>query len=219
MATTPVPLVDAEQKIWEAEWFELTSAFDGQQQGERIRAIFDRNRAFIRAAAGFAKAEFRGASFNGVDAQGGFGWQLLRPQHLLRLTTDAGVTNTDWKRTIAAPGWNYQVGTATVFNQINRQALILLLGIVNHDPSPKSVGLQLQISGITYPPYDLYYAMKLEGGLKMWGFPKPKLIPPLEQMKIQLYDHATGSDEPQILGVTYAESRYLQLQQPALEAP
>ena len=219
MASTPINLGPEESQIWDAEFVELTSAFSDDQQGERIRAVFERSRNLIRGAAAIAKAEFRGSSFGGIDTQGGFGWQLLRPQHLRRLTTDAGVVNTDWKRTVAAPGWNYYVGTATAFNQINRRALVILLGIVNHDPSPKSVAMQLQIAGITYPVWDYYNAMKLEGGIRTWSFPKPKVIPALEQLKIQLFDHATGSDEPEILGVTYAEAGYLQLQAPALESP
>lgn len=219
MASTPIALDSKEGQIWEAEFVELTSAFALDQQGERIRAIFERSRSLIQGAAAIAKAEFRGSSFGGVDAQGGFGWQLLRPQHLRRLTTDAGVTDTDWKRTIAIPGWNYYIGTATAFNQISRRALVVLLGLINHDPSPKSVAMQLQIAGITYPIWDMYEPMKLEGGTRILSFPKPKVIPPLEQLKVQLFDHAAGSDEPQILGITYAESGYLQLQQPALESP
>lgn len=219
MAVTPVALTTDELRIWEAEWVELTSSFTREQQGERIRAIFERNREFVRGAAGIAKAEFRGAGFGGVDAQGGFGWQILRPEHLRHTTTDGDTVDIDWKRTVAAVGWNFFIGTTTVFNQISRRALVVLLGIANHDPSPKSLAMQLLISGITYPVYDLYMQLKYEGAVRSWAFPKPKLIPPLEQLKIQFQDKATGSDEPQILGITYAESGYLQTLVPDLESP
>lgn len=226
MAQNPTALSQAEMAIWEQEWSELISVWTREQQGERIRSVFERNKGFIRAAAGIAKSQFRQEAFNGIDAQGGFGWGLLRPQHLLRSTTGttAGTTassvgGVDWSRLVTATGWNFYIGTSTVFNQINRRATVLLLGLVNHNPIPKSTAMQLQISGITYPPWDLYHAMKYEGGVRTWAFPKPKLIPQLEQLKIQMFDTLTGGDEPQILGIIYAESGYLQLQQPALEAP
>ena len=219
MAQIPVPFTVDETKIWEAEFMELTGSFARDQQGERIRLMFDRNKEFLRNAGGIAKSHFQGASFGGVDAQGGFGWTLLRPEHLLHTTANADSVNIDWKRSPATDGFNYFIGSATVFNQINRRALVVLLGIVNHQPTTKSVGAQFQIEGILYPPYDFYTAMRLLGSARVWSLPKPKVIPPLGQLKLQMRDVDTGLDEPQILGITYAESGYLQTQVPDLEAP
>ncbi len=219
MAQIPVPLTTDEDKIWEAEWPRLIAAFARDQQGERIRLMFEENKGFIKNAAGIAKAHFQGASFGGVDAQGGFGWQLLRPEHVRHLTTDSAGVDIDWTRTVAAVGFNYFIGTAAAANQINRRALVVLIGLVNHNPSPKSIGAQLQIEGILYPPSDFYYAMKLEGVMRAWAIPKPKVIPPLGNLRLQMRDVATGADEPQLLGITYAESGYLQTQVPNLESP
>lgn len=210
---------ETEKRIWDAEFDELISVYRGDQAGERIRSIFARNRPFLLHAAQVAKAQFKGESFQGVDAQGGFGWQLLRPEHVRHLTTDADSVNIDWKRTVTAVGFNYFIGTAAAFNQINRRALVVILGVWNHNPSPKSIGTLLQISGITYPPYDYYAAMRAEGALRVWGFPKPKTLPGLEQLTLRMRDVDTGLDEPQLLGITYAESGYLQTQVPDLEAP
>lgn len=228
MGVTPVPLTGDEERIWESEWVELTAAFGRDQPGELIRRVFERNKAFVKGAAGIAKAEFRGSSFLGIDAQGQFGWSLLRPEHVLRSSTNtvAGTTATDsisWRRTITATGFNFFIGTSTVFNQISRRALLVLLGIVNHDPTPKSMAAQLLVAGISYPIYELYWANKMggvtAGGMRLFAFPKPKIIPPLEQIKLQLKDIATGTDEPQLLGITYAEGGYLQNLTPTLESP
>lgn len=208
-----------EKRIWDAEYDELISVYRGDQPGERVRSIFNRNRQFLLYAAQVAKAQFKGESFQGVDAQGGFGWRLLRPEDVRHLTTDTDFVNIDWIRTVPAIGFNYFIGTSTAFNQINRRALVVILGIWNHNPSPKSIGALLQIGGITYPPWDFYAAMKAEGSLRVWGFQKPKLIPGLEQLTLRMRDVATGADEPQLVGITYAESGYLQTQVPDLESP
>lgn len=219
MPQTVQGLSEAEQRIWDSEYDELVSTFNGTQPGVRIKAIFDRNRQFLHYAATVAKAQFKGEAFGGVDATGGFGWQLLRPEHVLHLTTDSDAVDIDWTRTVTAVGWNYFIGTATAFNQINRRALVVLLGIWNHNPSPKSIGALLQVENVTYPPYDFYSAMKANGGLRVWSFPKPKIVTALAQITLRMRDIATGADEPQLVGLTYAESGYLQTQVPDLEAP
>lgn len=210
---------EKEQAIFDNEWGELVSTFSPDQPGERIRALFERNRPFILECAQYSKAQFKGETFYGLEPVGGFGWSLLRPQHLRRLTTDTGTTNADWRRTVTAPGYNYYIGTAAAFAQINRRACVVILGVHNHSPSPKSVGALLQVSSISYPPFDFINAMRAYRSSKIWGLPKPKYIPALEQLTLRMYDDATGLDEPQILGITFAESGYLQLQNPALEAP
>lgn len=226
MAVTPIPLTDQEKGILAAEWTTLVSEYSAYQPDEHISAIFQRNQAFVFDMAGIAKATFKGQSFNGIDAQGGFGWSVLRPEHLLRTstgttsgTTSSATGGADWTRAIAAPGWNFFIGTTTVNNQVSRRAFLILLGIVNHSPSPKSVGAQLKISGVTYPAWDIYWPMRGKQLYTAWAIPKPKALQPLDIFTLQMKDIATGADEPQIIGITYAEAGYLQLQNPTLESP
>lgn len=220
-------ITDGENALFNLEWPALVGAYASDQPGEYIKQLFERNKEFIRYAVSVAKATFQ-QPFNGVDAQSGIGWQLLRPEVVLRSSTGtvAGTTAnsfTDWTRAVAATGFNFWIGTSTTFNQINRRALIVILGVADWSPAPKSTALQLFIQGLTYPVYDYYYQMKygqsVPGVGSIFGFPQPKLINRLDQFKIQSKDSFTGSDELQLLGVMIGESGYLQLQSPALETP
>lgn len=220
-------LTDAENSLFNLEWPALISAFASDQPGEYIHQLFERNKEFIRYAVSVGKAVFQ-QPFNGVDAQSGIGWQLIRPEVVLQSSTNtvSGTTANsfkDWTRTVAVAGFNYWIGTSSVYNQINRRALLVLLGIADWSPAPKSTGLQLFIQGLTYPVYDYYYMVKageqVPGVLPVFGFPQPKLINRLDQFKIQSKDSFTGSDELQLLGVLIGESGYLQLQSPTLETP
>lgn len=205
----------AELDIFEAEFLSLPASFLANR---KVMEIFQNNKNFILECAKIAKSKFD-ASFYGVDAQTGFGWQLIRPEHVLRLTTDTGITNTEWKKTIAAPGWADWIGTSTTPNKIKEEALLCILGLLNYAPSPKAYAAILKVQNITYPAWYYERAMRVRNTLKVFALPKPKAILPERTVYGQLKYSATGEDETGLLGITFAEASYLQEKTPTVESP
>jgi len=204
-----------ELEIFDAEFLSLPASFLADR---KVMEIFETNKDFILECAKMAKAKFN-ASFWGVDAQTGFGWQLIRPEHLLRLTTDTGVTNTEWKKTIAVAGWADWIGTSTTPNKIKEEAILCILGLFNFSPSPKAYACILKVQNITYPVWYFERAMRLQNSLKVFALPRPKAILPERTIYGQLKYSATGEDETGVLGITFAEAIYLQEKTPTLESP
>jgi len=204
-----------ELEIFDAEFLSLPASFLADR---KVMEIFENNKAFILECAKMAKAKFN-ASFWGVDAQTGFGWQLIRPEHLLRLTTDTGVANTEWKKTIAVAGWADWIGTSTTPNKIKEEAILCILGLFNYSPSPKAYACVMKIQNITYPVWYFERSMRLQNSLKVFALPKPKAILPERTIYAQLKYSATGEDETGILGICFGEAIYLQDKTPTLESP
>ena len=225
------PLSGTEATIWDNEWPLLTAAYSATQQGEYIRAIFEHAKPFVRSAAEYAKSLFGNAVFGGIDAQGGFGWQILRPEHLLRTST-GGVNSAistapdgmDWTASFpSAHSFQFFVGTASAFSVINRRAVVVLIGLASFAPSPKVIEAQVLIGGVTFPIYSVYWPFQITSPnpniYAAWGFPTPKTIPRLQQVKVLLNPKVAGADEIAVLGVTYGEASYIQAQTPTLESP
>lgn len=202
-------------EMFEAEFLSLPASFLADRQ---VVDVFENNKSFILECAKIAAAKFK-ASFYGVDAQTGFGWQLIRPEHLQRLTTDTGVTNTEWKRTVAAPGWADWIGTSTSPRKIKEEALLCVLGLFNLSPSPKAYAAVFKVQNITYPVWYFERAMRVQNSLKVYALPKPKAILPERNVYARLKYSATGEDETGILGITFAEASYLQTETPTIESP
>lgn len=208
-------LVGAELEIFNAEFLSLPASFIANR---KVMEVFENSKDFILECAKMAKAKFE-ASFYGVDAQTGFGWQLIRPEHLLRLTTDTGVTNTEWKKTVATPGWADWIGTSTTPNKVKEEALLCVLGLLNYSPSPKVYAAILKVQNITYPTWYFERAMRLRNSLKVFALPRPKAILPERNVYAQLKYSTTGEDETGLLGITFAEASYLQEKTPTVESP
>jgi len=208
-------LAPEESKIFEAEFPRLTAAFTSER---RVIEIFEHNKAFIVEGARIAKDQFKEAFF-GINASSGFGWQLLRPEHLLRTTSDSGVTNTEWIQTVGTAGWTDWIGTSTTMNQINDSALIVMLAQLNYAPSPKSYAVVHRLRNVIYPVWYFEWAIRMREALKVWEFPEPIILKPKAHIYSQLKYSATGEDIPAILGVTFAKADYLQTQTPTLESP
>jgi len=208
-------LTKDELDIFEAEFLKLPAQFVTER---KVIDIFENNKDFILECARMAKAKYK-ATFFGVDAQTGFGWQLIRPEHVLRLTTDTGVTNTEWKKTIAAPGWADWIGTSASPIKIKEEALLCLLGLVNYSPSPKAYACVLRLQNITYPIWYFERPMRVQDSLKVFELPKPKAILPERNLYGRLKYSATGEDETGLLGITFAEAWYLQTETPTVESP
>ena len=204
-------------EIFEAEFLSLPATFLADR---KVMEIFENNRAFILECAKIAKAKFK-ASFYGVDAQTGFGWQLIRPEHLLRLTTDTGVTNTEWEKNIPVRGWRDWIGSSTTPNKIKEEALLCVLGIMNYSPSPKATACVVKVQNITYPVWYFERAMRvyMNNSLKVFQLPKPKAILPERNVYARLKYTMPGLDETGLLGITFAEASYLQVETPTVESP
>lgn len=215
VAVPTEPLRPEEEKIFEAEFPRLTAAFTSER---RVIEIFQNNKAFLHEACMIAKKEFK-TDFRGINASSGFGWQLIRPEHLLRLTTDTGVANTEWTRTVAARGWTDWIGTAAAFNQIDEDAMVVMLAQMNFSTSPKSFAAVYRLANVVYPVWTFEWAMRMKDSLKVWEFPAPIVVKPKNFVYTRLKYTATGEDIPGVLGVTFAKATYLQTETPTLESP
>lgn len=202
-----------EEKIFSAEFTRLTAAFTSER---RVIEIFENNRAFIHEACMIAKKEFK-TDFRGINASSGFGWQLLRPEHLHRLVADTGVTHTEWNVTVGAVGWSDWIGTSTTFNQIDEDALLVMLGQLNYSPSPKSYAAVYRLANVVYPVWYFEWAMRMRDALKVWEWPSPVVLKPKNFIYARLKYSATGEDIPGILGVTFCKATYLQTETPTLQ--
>ena len=215
-ASIPVEnLTPEEMKIFNAEYPRLAAAFTSDR---RVLEIFQNNAAFVLEACRIAKKEFK-TDFRGINASSGFGWQLLRAEHLRRLTTDAGVAHTNWEITVGAQGWGDWIGTSTTFNQINEDAMVVLLAQLNYSPSPKSYAAIYRLANIVYPVWYFEWAMRMTDALKVWEFPAPMILRPRNFIYAQLKFTNTGEDIPAIQGITFAKASYLQLATPTLQSP
>ncbi|MFA5892324.1 MAG: hypothetical protein WDA27_15470 [Actinomycetota bacterium] len=206
-------LVGEENGIFATEFQSLVESFFVERE---FAAIFLRNRDFLMEVAAKAKAEFQ-ETFWGVLAQSGFGWGLIRPEHVRHLTTDADTVNIDWVRTVAAVGFTDWIGSAATKNQINRDAYLAIIGIGNFDASPKSVATRWNVEGTTHPVWD--YEWSVKNGLKLWSLPRPQSVSPRRSIHFRLKAIATGRDEPFLVGMTFARSNYLQQEAPDIESP
>lgn len=203
-----------EESFFQSEYQNLVDAFLVERE---FSAVFLRARDWLHAIAMRAKAEL-GEAFNGVLAQTGFGWQLIQPEHVLRLTTDGATVHIDWTRAPATVGWKDWIASAATRNVIHRDVgFVAIVGQGNYIAAPKSVATHYSIGGVSHPVWDYQWAVRT--GLGVWALPEPQALGGRTSFNTRLKDIATGADEPFLFGMTFARASYLQNETPTVDAP
>ena len=211
------PLTTEEQSVFDLEYTELVTAFTPYRQ---VQDIFMDRKDYVLNVCQMAKKQFT-ETFYGIDASGGFGFTMIRPEHVRRLTTDTGTTHTTWEVAVGTQGWANWIGSATTANKLKKEALIVILGLIDYVPSPKASAMIAKFANITFPVWYFEFAMRYQGaqGVHVWKLPKPKVIFPDKPIYIQVKYTATGLDELALLGITFAKADYLQTATPTVESP
>lgn len=167
----------------------------------------------IIAAAAVAKEKF-GVPFNGMlatDAQ--FGFQLLRPGHILRTTAATETPQNDWTVTLTADGdyWiGFDTNNTTAIN-IDKELLVLWLGIAFSGGSQPSLEeLYIQVGEVTYAPWVVRNSWFADNTNKIRAARiHPILLAPKDTMLVQSYSIAQTTMEIVCLGLTFGFGRIL----------
>lgn len=194
-------LSDTEDGIFERE-FDNVFRIEGDYRD--FVSPFIKNKAYIKYALKVAKGtQGPGGEFGGRGARGGqLGWEPTRAQTL------RSSTYLNWEKTWAAAGYQDFQGTSAAKVAIHEDALVVFVGIVNHNPSPKLTKVIPNVMGDSLNIESMEFAML--HGARVHGFDFPFIVPSKEQWYMRGYVQAAGADEPQMLAVTYAKSSYLQ---------
>ena len=185
-------------------------------------ALSDILRSFknlYKTAAGFAKADFQGATFGGTTENSGFNMQLIRAATVL--TQGASTPVYSWTRNITSTGFQAFFGskdaplsmgnvaspplTTTSVAYTYQNVVLFFTHLLSHTP-PKFDEIMPGIGSTNYPIFVTTY--ERVSNVYITQLPSPMYVTVNGQFYIEGNFQRLGIEDTQLLGVQFVKSSY-----------
>ena len=201
-------LTKNEVEIFDVEFANIVNT---ELTGRKMMSMYETNTAFILSMMQTAKGYFKGRPFAGENARvNEFGFSLIRPEHVGFSTWDGENTGT---------GWGDWCGSASVQRTLGEEALVVVLGLINYDPSPKTSAVRATIGNTTFPAWYMEQSQRLPGTLQMKELANKVYIGPEVSFNVRKKRDSIGFDSLALLGLTYAQGSELSKESPTPTTP
>jgi len=197
-----------EVEIFDVEFANIVAS---ELTGRKMMAMYEANTAFILTMMETAKGYFNGRPFAGENARvNEFGFSLIRPEHIGFST---------WDGENLATGWGDWCGSATAQRTLSEEALVVILGLINYDPSPKTSAIRATIGNTTFPTWYMEQSQRIPGALQMKELANKVYIGPEVTYNFRKKRDAIGFDSLALLGISYAQGSELAEESPTPTSP
>lgn len=190
---------------------ELDNVVASQLTGRKMSAMYETNVAYLLETLQVAKGYFHGRPFAGENARvNEFGFTLIRPEHVGFTTWDGENTGT---------GWGDWCGTAAAPRTLSEESMIVILGLINYDPSPKTSAVRVTIGNTSFPTWYLEQSQRIPGALQMKELANKVYIGPETTFSFRKKRDAVGFDSLALLGLSYVQGNELAEESPTPTSP
>lgn len=197
-----------EIEIFDVEFANIVSS---ELVGRKMMSMYEANTAFLVTMMQTAKGYFKGRPFAGENARvNEFGFTLIRPEHI-------GFSTWDGENT--ATGWGDWCGTSAAQRTLGEEALVVILGMINYDPSPKTSAVRATIGNTTFPTWYMEQSQRIPGALQMKELANKVYIGPEVSFNFRKKRDAIGYDSLALLGLSYAQGSELAKETPTPTSP
>jgi hypothetical protein len=213
------PLSSDEAALFENQFNTLINDFDSRV----IADMLQQRQEVIGQAAAMAKNEFDEKLFGGINAADNeIAFDVLRAGHIrAKPGTDAahssastGDVLNDWYFEPGSSGWNDWIGDGTSSNDytVSSDQVLLVLGIIDQDPTTEISGLNVEYFGrnVDMLPKDLNTARTLDNENDIMVQPLPTMMATdRDRINIRLRHDYVDRSQPRLLGVTFGVGDYM----------